>query len=84
MVQDLDYYFPIKTDTACQSKWSWSTVWLNRGTSSSCHRVDDFPIPVDDFGSFHNLPEKSARISPCFKAVTITQTNTCAGTSDRR
>jgi len=58
MAQDLDYYFPIKTDTACQSKWSWSTVWLNRGTSSSCHRVDEFPIPVDDFGSFHNLPEK--------------------------
>jgi len=56
--QDLDYYFPIKTKTACQSKWSWSTIWLNSGTSSSCHRVDDFKIPEDDFGSFHNLPEK--------------------------
>jgi len=58
MTQDLDYYFPIKTETACQSKWSWSTIWLNSGTSSSCHRVDDFKIPEDNFGSFHNLPEK--------------------------
>ena len=58
MTQDLDYYFPIKTKTACQSKWSWSTIWLNKGTSSSCHRVDDFEIPEDDFGSFHNLPQK--------------------------
>jgi len=58
MTQDLDYYFPIKTKTACQSKWSWSTIWLNNGTSSSCHRVDAFKIPEDNFGSFHNLPDK--------------------------
>jgi len=56
--QDLDYYFPIKTKTACQSKWSWSTIWLDSGETSSCHRVDSLPIPIDDFGSFHNLPEK--------------------------
>jgi len=56
--QDLDYYFPIKTNTACQSKWSWSTIWLDMGESSSCHRVDSFPIPINDFNSFHNLPQK--------------------------
>lgn len=58
MKQDLNKRFPIKTKTACNSKWAWSTIWLNHGTSSSCHRCDGFNIPEDDFGSFHNLPEK--------------------------
>lgn len=53
-----DFYFPIKTATACQSKWTWSTVWLTTGKSSSCHRVSSFEIPLDNFGSFHNLPAK--------------------------
>jgi hypothetical protein len=51
-------YFPIKTDTACQSKWTWSTLWLTTGTTASCHRVRHLPIPMEDFDNFHNLPEK--------------------------
>jgi hypothetical protein len=33
-------------------------VYLNQGTSSSCHRTDQQPIPADNFASFHNLPNK--------------------------
>ena len=50
--------FPIQSKTACLLKWAWSTVYLGQGSSSSCHRTDQAPIPVDDFGSFHNLPNK--------------------------
>ena len=52
--------FPIKSDTACLLKWAWSTVYLGQGTSSSCHRTDQAPIPPDNFASFHNLPNKVA------------------------
>lgn len=52
-------YFPIKTETACQSKWTWSTIWLNQAKTSSCHRVNLWPLPpVENFGNFHNVPEK--------------------------
>jgi pyruvate-formate lyase-activating enzyme len=51
-------YFPIKTSTACQLKWSWSTIRLYVGTTSSCHRVLPHNITVENFDSFHNTPEK--------------------------
>jgi organic radical activating enzyme len=50
--------FPIKTDPACLLKWSWSTVFLNSGTSSSCHRTKKYKIDPDRFDQFHNLPDK--------------------------
>jgi organic radical activating enzyme len=50
--------FPIKTKTACQSKWTWSTIWLNLLSSSSCHRVRDTKFELKDFDNFHNLPKK--------------------------
>lgn len=50
--------FPIKTDTACLLKWSWSTIYLGQGKSASCHRTEQYDIPPDNFASFHNLPEK--------------------------
>lgn len=50
--------FPIRTPTSCQSKWTWSTLWLNQLASSSCHRVDFIPFELKDFDSFHNLPKK--------------------------
>jgi len=50
--------FPIKTATACQSKWTWSTIWLNQAESSSCHRVKSWPIDINNFSNFHNLPQK--------------------------
>lgn len=50
--------FPIHTDTSCLLKWAWSTVFLRQGKSASCHRTDQHAIPLDNFASFHNLPEK--------------------------
>lgn len=50
--------FPVKTATSCQLKWTWSTIFLNRGTTSSCHRCDQLPIDPGNFKNFHNLPLK--------------------------
>lgn len=52
--------FPIKSDSACILKWSWSTVYLYRGTTSSCHRVNQDRIPEGEIQNFHNLPAKVA------------------------
>jgi len=60
MAQDYNNHFPIKTATACNSKWTWSTIWLNKGQTSSCHRVDAVPIDPNNFANFHNLPKKIA------------------------
>lgn len=50
-------YFPIKTATACQSKWTWNTLWLNEARDSSCHRAGWDVITVDNF-NLHNGPNK--------------------------
>ena len=50
-------FFPIKTATACQLKWAWSTVYLQLGSTSSCHRVTIHKFDIDSF-NFHNTPEK--------------------------
>ena len=50
--------FPIKQDPACYLKWSWSTVYLNKGSTASCHRTMHLPLNVENFGEFHNLPKK--------------------------
>lgn len=50
--------FPIKSDTACVLKWAWSTIYLGQGTTSSCHRVNQYPIDPDNFANFHNQAEK--------------------------
>lgn len=49
--------FPIKTETSCRYKWSWSSLYLNRGTTASCHRSSQSTIP-DQFEDFHNTPVK--------------------------
>ena len=51
-------FFPIKTDTACQLKWNWSTLYLHQGKTASCHRTGWSQITPDTFDSFHNTPEK--------------------------
>ena len=55
-----DKFFPIKTDTACQLKWNWSTIRFYNGTTSSCHRVKGDTLTVDTFDQFHNTPKKIA------------------------
>lgn len=54
----LSKYFPIKTATACQLKWNWSTIRLYDGTTSSCHRVSPDSLTPETFGTFHNTPKK--------------------------
>lgn len=51
-------FFPINTATSCQLKWAWSTIYLNDGTTSSCHRVGRHPVSLENFDQFHNTPEK--------------------------
>lgn len=49
--------FPIKTATACQLKWTWSTVFLTTGVTSSCHRTNKHRFDTESF-DFHNTPVK--------------------------
>ncbi len=44
MPQDKLDQFPIETATACQFKWTWSTLFLSVGTSSSCHRCKGWDV----------------------------------------
>ena len=41
--------FPIVSDTACQLKWNWSTVFLSTGETASCHRTDQHKFDTDKF-----------------------------------
>ena len=50
--------FPIKTATACMLKWSWSSINMESGMTSSCHRSNYHAIDPADFSEFHNLPGK--------------------------
>ena len=53
-----DRFFPIRTDTSCQLKWTWSTIQLYTGKTNSCHRVDTTVVDPDDFDNFHNTEKK--------------------------
>lgn len=54
----MNKYFPIKTATACQLKWTWSTIHLYTGETSSCHRVHETKIDPEHFERFHNTEKK--------------------------
>jgi hypothetical protein len=49
--------FPIVSDTACQLKWNWSTIFLSTGETASCHRTFHHKFDTDKF-DFHNTPSK--------------------------
>lgn len=49
--------FPIKTATACQLKWTWSTIYLTTENTASCHRTNHHRFDTGTF-DFHNTPEK--------------------------
>lgn len=51
-------YFPIRTQTACQLKWNWSTLYLYGGKTASCHRTSWSRLDSDNFNAFHNTPQK--------------------------
>lgn len=46
--------FPIRTATACALKWEWSTLYLNRGIASTCHRTSTSELTAENFSKFHN------------------------------
>jgi organic radical activating enzyme len=58
MFEKKDNYFPIKKNPACQSKWTWSTLYLTEGMTASCHRCKLLPLDKENFDNFHNLPHK--------------------------
>lgn len=49
--------FPIYTDTACQLKWNWSTIYLTTEKTASCHRTNHHHFDTNTF-DFHNTPNK--------------------------
>jgi len=51
-------YFPISQGVACQSKWSWSTLFLTEGITRSCHRASESNLTVENFINFHNTNVK--------------------------
>lgn len=51
--------FPIKSETACQLKWNWSTLYLFTEKTASCHRTNHHTFDSSTF-NFHNTPEKIA------------------------
>lgn len=54
----VDKFFPIKTQTACQLKWSWSTLYLSQGQTASCHRTGWGKLNKENFDQFHNTDKK--------------------------
>lgn len=56
--EHIPYQFPIQNNAACQLKWSWSTIFLNRGTTSSCHRGRHWQFDETTLKDFHNHPGK--------------------------
>ena len=48
--------FPIVSDTACQLKWSWSTIYLTTESTASCHRTNHHRFGADF--NFHNTASK--------------------------
>jgi hypothetical protein len=56
----MNKYFPINTATACQLKWTWSSIYLYTGMTNSCHRVENTHLTTDTFKDFHNTPKKIA------------------------
>lgn len=50
--------FPIKTPTACQLKWNWSTIYLTTEKTASCHRTDHHAFDTNQFDFFHNTARK--------------------------
>jgi hypothetical protein len=51
--------FPIVSATACQLKWTWSTIYLTTENTASCHRTDHHRFDTETF-DFHNTANKLA------------------------
>lgn len=49
-------YFPIKSESACQAKWSHNALNLQIGKTSCCCKVEPVSFTAEEFDNFHNLP----------------------------
>jgi hypothetical protein len=81
--------FPIHTQTACQLKWNWSTIFLTSETTASCHRTDHHHFDTNTF-NFHNTDRKLADRQrmlagewPEYGCDYCRNIETAGGTSDR-
>lgn len=81
--------FPIKTATACQLKWNWSTLYLTTEKTASCHRTSHHTFDAQAF-DFHNTPAKLedrkrmlAGDWPAVGCEYCRNIETAGGTSDR-
>jgi hypothetical protein len=54
----VEQIFPIRSQTGCLLKWGWSTIFLHKALTNSCHRCQRHPFDINDFGSFHNTEIK--------------------------
>jgi hypothetical protein len=45
-------------DPTCLYKWAWSTIFLQTGGTSSCHRTATDRVDHTNFETFHNTPSK--------------------------
>jgi hypothetical protein len=54
MMRNNKRVFPIRTDTACQLKWSWTALFLEGGYARTCHRTAETDLTPDNFADFHN------------------------------
>lgn len=45
-------------DPTCLYKWAWSTIFLQTGRTSSCHRTVNDQVDHNNFETFHNTPTK--------------------------
>ena len=46
--------FPIRTETSCQLKWNWTSLFLNSGFSRTCFRTAETQLTPENFNNFHN------------------------------
>jgi organic radical activating enzyme len=50
--------FPFQKSPGCRQKWAWSTIYLSKSSTASCHRVAHDKLTLETFKDFHNLPRK--------------------------
>lgn len=72
-------FFPIKTNTACVNKWTWSTLYFYSGQTSSCHRVPSGLIDSSNFEEFHNTEQKLLDRQDMLQGVWPTRTDNVVG-----
>ncbi len=54
---DENYFLDLmKNKTVCSSKWRWTSVLLQQGSTRSCFRTSEDFFDPNNLGDFHNMP----------------------------